>query len=104
MRTRLLPAFLLATITLTSSACGPDSSELLGRYVMDHHYGSGASARMPGFTDRRTIGRRPNGIYVARFRNVKTAQPDFLRGYGMQGGSGRSGWGRGGSARPSRRT
>lgn len=31
MRTRLLPAILLATITLTSiSACGPDSSELLG--------------------------------------------------------------------------
>jgi glucoside 3-dehydrogenase (cytochrome c) catalytic subunit len=74
-----------------------NSSGLLGRYVMDHHYGSGASGRMPGFTDRRTIGRRPNGIYVARFRNVKSAHPDFLRGYGMQGGSGRSGWGRGSS-------
>jgi choline dehydrogenase-like flavoprotein len=74
-----------------------NSSGLLGRYVMDHHYGSGASGRMPGFTDRRTIGRRPNGIYVARFRNVKTPHADFLRGYGMQGGSGRSGWGRGSS-------
>jgi choline dehydrogenase-like flavoprotein len=72
-----------------------NSSGLLGRYVMDHHYGSGASGTVQGFTDKRTVGRRPNGIYIARFRNVKTAHPDFVRGYGMQGGSGRSGWGRG---------
>jgi choline dehydrogenase-like flavoprotein len=85
----------------SKSATFPDglgnSSGLLGRYVMDHHYGSGASGDMPGFLDKRTIGSRPNGIYIARFRNVKTEHPDFLRGYGMQGGSGRSGWGRGGS-------
>ena len=74
-----------------------NSSGTLGRYVMDHHYGSGASGRMPGFGDRRTVGSRPNGIYVARFRNVQRAHADFLRGYGMQGGSGRAGWGRGGS-------
>ena len=72
-----------------------NSSGTLGRYVMDHHYGSGAGGVMPGFTDKRTTGRRPNGIYIARFRNVKTEHPDFLRGYGMQGGSSRSGWGRG---------
>ena len=72
-----------------------NSSGTLGRYVMDHHYGSGAGGTMPGYLDKRTIGRRPNGIYVARFRNVHTTSPDFLRGYGMQGGSSRSGWGRG---------
>ena len=72
-----------------------NTSGTLGRYVMDHHYGSGASGAVPGFTDRRTTGRRPNGIYIARFRNVKEQHPNFLRGYGMQGGSGRSGWGRG---------
>ncbi len=85
----------------SKSARFPDglanSSGTLGRYVMDHHYGSGASGRYPGHTDRRTTGNRPNGIYIARFRNVKDAHPDFLRGYGMQGGSGRSGWGRGSS-------
>ena len=85
----------------SKSATFPDglanSSGLLGRYVMDHHYGSGASGDVPGFLDKRTIGSRPNGIYIARFRNVKTAHPDFLRGYGMQGGSGRSNWGRGGN-------
>jgi choline dehydrogenase-like flavoprotein len=86
-------------LMLSRNATFPDglgnSSGLLGRYVMDHHYGSGASGTVPGFLDKRTVGRRPNGIYIARFRNVKTAHPDFLRGYGMQGGSGRSGWGRG---------
>lgn len=74
-----------------------NSSGTLGKYVMDHHYGSGAGGTMPGFLDKRTIGRRPNGIYIPRFRNVKTASKDFLRGYGMQGGSSRSGWGRGSS-------
>jgi choline dehydrogenase-like flavoprotein len=74
-----------------------NSSGTLGRYVMDHHYGSGASGTVKGFTDKRTTGRRPNGIYIARFRNVTHQHPDFLRGYGMQGGSGRNGWGRGSS-------
>ena len=87
-------------LLLSKSTRFPDgfanSSGIVGRYVMDHHYGSGASGTVPGFTDKRTTGRRPNGIYIARFRNVKTAHPDFLRGYGMQGGSSRSGWSRGG--------
>jgi len=85
----------------SKSARFPDglanSSGTLGRYVMDHHYGSGASGTVPGFLDRRTTGRRPNGIYIARFRNVKTEHKDFLRGYGMQGGSSRASWGRGSS-------
>jgi choline dehydrogenase-like flavoprotein len=74
-----------------------NTSGTLGKFVMDHHYGSGASGTVPGFTDKRTTGHRPNGIYIARFRNVKSQHPDFLRGYGMQGGSGRSEWGRGSS-------
>lgn len=85
----------------SKSAQFPDglanSSGTLGRYVMDHHFGSGATGNAPGFRDKTTIGSRPNGIYIARFRNVKTQHPDFLRGYGMQGWSGRSGWGRGSS-------
>jgi choline dehydrogenase-like flavoprotein len=74
-----------------------NSSGMLGRYVMDHHFGSGASGRMPGFTDKRTIGARPNGTYIPRFRNVKTPHPDFLRGYGIEGRSYRAGWSRGSS-------
>jgi choline dehydrogenase-like flavoprotein len=83
----------------SKSAHFPDglanSSGTLGRYVMDHHYGSGASGTMSGFEDRSTFGRRPNGIYIARFRNVSKQHPAFLRGYGMQGGSNRRDWHRG---------
>jgi choline dehydrogenase-like flavoprotein len=31
---------------------------------------------------------RPGGFYVARFRNLKEKHPDFIRGYGFEGGSG----------------
>src|SRR5256886_17601017 len=56
---------------------------------------SGARGTIPGMEDRTVHGRRPNGIYVPRFRNVATAHPDFLRGYGFQGGADREGWTRG---------
>jgi choline dehydrogenase-like flavoprotein len=72
-----------------------NSSGTLGKYVMDHNFGSGASGSYPGFTDKRTIGNRPNGTYIARFRNVKSQHPDFVRGYAFQAYSGRSGWDRG---------
>jgi choline dehydrogenase-like flavoprotein len=72
-----------------------NSSGTLGKYLMDHNFGSGAGGSHSGFMDKRTLGSRPNGIYIARFRNVKTQHPDFLRGYGFQGWSGRSGWDRG---------
>ena len=72
-----------------------NSSGTLGKYVMDHNFGAGAWGTHPGFLDKRTIGNRPNGVYIARFRNVKSQHPDFLRGYGFQGGAGRQGWDRG---------
>jgi choline dehydrogenase-like flavoprotein len=56
---------------------------------MDHTFGAGANGTIPGMEDKTSYGRRPNGIYVARFRNVKEKHPDFLRGYGFQGGAGR---------------
>ncbi|MBX3175344.1 MAG: GMC family oxidoreductase [Gemmatimonadaceae bacterium] len=72
-----------------------NASGTLGKYIMDHHFLWGAGGTMPGFEDRRTQGSRPNGIYVARFRNTKRSpqSADFLRGYGMQGGGGRGRWG-----------
>lgn len=72
-----------------------NSSGELGRNLMDHTMGGGAGGRIEGMEDKHTFGSRPNGIYLARFRNVKTAHPDFLRGYAFQGGAGRGGWGRG---------
>ncbi len=69
-----------------------NSSGQVGRNVMDHIKGGGASGRFDGWTDRRVIGNRPNGIYVPRFRNVASRHPDFIRGYGFQGGAGRGRW------------
>ena len=72
-----------------------NSSGELGRNLMDHVKGGGATAIIPGNENRVTIGRRPNGIYVPRFRNVRTKQVEFLRGYGFEGGGHREGWERG---------
>jgi len=51
---------------------------------MDHCMGGGARGRIPGNEGRTTLGNRPNGIYVPRFRNVKQKHPNFVRGYGFQ--------------------
>jgi len=72
-----------------------NSSGELGHNIMDHHMGSGAVGIMPGHADKVPFGNRPNGIYIPRFRNVKTKQKDFLRGYGYQGGANREDWSRG---------
>ena len=69
-----------------------NSSGQVGRNIMDHIKWGGASGTFDGWSDRQTIGQRPNGVYVPRFRNVTTRHPDFIRGYGFQGGAGRAGW------------
>jgi choline dehydrogenase-like flavoprotein len=72
-----------------------NSSGQVGRNLMDHVMGGGAKGEIPGHEDRTQEGRRPNGIYVPRFRNVKQKHADFLRGYGFQGGGARKDWQRG---------
>ena len=72
-----------------------NSSGELGRNLMDHVFGAGATGTIPGMEGQRYFGNRPNGVYIARFRNVKERHPRFLRGYGFQGGASRSGWTRG---------
>lgn len=73
-----------------------NDSGVIGHYLMDHHYGVGAGGVYDGFADKYISGRRANGIYVPRFRNLpgKVQMKDFVRGYGFQGGAGRGGWGR----------
>ncbi len=60
---------------------------------MDHHLSAGASAIAEGFDDKYVKGRRANGFYIPRFRNLggNTDTKDFIRGYGYQGGASRSG-------------
>jgi choline dehydrogenase-like flavoprotein len=71
-----------------------NASDQLGRNIMDHHLGVGAQASTEDFRDNYYTGRRNNGIYIPRFRNIggDTNNVDFLRGYGYQGGGGRSSW------------
>ncbi|OAV43748.1 GMC oxidoreductase [Lewinella sp. 4G2] len=71
---------------------GNDSGEL-GHNLMDHTYRSGATGTVEGFDDRYYKGRRPNGIYIPRYYNIDKASehPDFIRGFGYQGGAGRGG-------------
>jgi choline dehydrogenase-like flavoprotein len=67
-----------------------NSSGLVGKYLQVHFTDAGASADFPEFPVRPSLGaaRRPNGIYVPRFRNVPgPAASGFLRGYGYQGNS-----------------
>lgn len=83
-------------ILMNSTEHFPDgmgnASGELGHNLMDHHFRVGASGSFDGFEDKYYSGRRPNGIYVPRFRNIKDKHPDFVRGYGYQGGGGRGSW------------
>lgn len=67
-----------------------NSSGVLGKYLLSHFTGFGASAEFPSLDARVTADRprRPTGVFVARFRNLDEASrhPDFPRGYGYQGG------------------
>lgn len=71
---------------------GNDSGEL-GHNIMDHHFQAGASAKVDGFEDQYFKGRKPNGIYLPRFRNLNGNENlGFTRGYGYQGGANRGDW------------
>ncbi len=49
---------------------------------------------MEGYKDKYYFGRRANGIYIPRFRNLFGDKRDYIRGFGYQGGADRDGWGR----------
>ena len=87
-----------STLILFNSACnrfpnglGNDSGEL-GSNLMDHHLGVGAGGKFEGMEDQYYSGRRPNGFYIPRFRNIKEKRKDYLRGFGYQGGASRENW------------
>src|SRR5260370_13040660 len=86
---------LLNSATPEFSSGLANSSGELGKNLMDHIMGGGADGIIPGFLDRVQFGKRPNGIYVPRFRNVSTKEKNFLRGYAYQGAAEREGWERG---------
>ena len=68
------------------------SSGQLGRNLMDHHLKVGAEGRFEGLEDKYYYGRRANGIYIPRYRNLDGEQRDYLRGFGYQGRASRDNW------------
>jgi len=69
-----------------------NGSDQVGRNIMDHTKGAGADAIIEGFEDQYHSGRRPTGIYIPRFRNIKEQRSDYIRGFGYQGNGSRGGW------------
>ncbi|HEY2852621.1 MAG TPA: GMC family oxidoreductase [Gemmatimonadaceae bacterium] len=68
------------------------SSGELGHNLMDHHFRLGASGMIEGMEDKYYYGRRPNGFYIPRYRNLFGEKRDYLRGFGYQGSAGRDSW------------
>ena len=68
------------------------SSGELGHNVMDHHFRCGAGGQVEGYDDKYYFGRRANGIYIPRFRNLGNEKRDYIRGFGYQGSASRQGW------------
>lgn len=70
---------------------GNDSGQL-GRNLMDHHFRIGANGTWEGDLDKYYYGRRANGIYIPRYRNLGSERRDYARGFGYQGSASRQGW------------
>ena len=62
-------------------------SDQVGRNLMDHVSGAGASGLIGGFEDRTVHGRRPGGIYIPRYANITEHDKPYRRGFGFQGGA-----------------
>jgi choline dehydrogenase-like flavoprotein len=82
---------LLNSATRQQPAGLANSSGALGHYLMDHLWvAGGARGEFPDLAEpiEASRPRRPNGLYVIRFRNTARGpkHPGFLRGYGFQGG------------------
>ncbi|HZS50277.1 MAG TPA: GMC oxidoreductase, partial [Bryobacterales bacterium] len=88
----LCASTLESTRLLLNSAPGGlcNSSGVLGHYLMDHIFEGGAEGEFPMLEANPWEGppRRPNGIYIPRFRNITEKSTNgFIRGYGYQGRS-----------------
>lgn len=69
-----------------------NSSDQVGRNLMDHLYALLTIGLYPGGPDSYYFGRKPGGMYIPRYRNLPGQQREgFLRGYGYQGAFFRTG-------------
>ncbi|MEN7535871.1 GMC family oxidoreductase [Aurantiacibacter flavus] len=69
-----------------------NSSDQVGRNIMDHLYSLNTVGLLPHAPDTYYFGRRPGGLYIPRFRNLPGQESEeFIRGYGYQGQARRGG-------------
>jgi len=68
-----------------------NGSDQVGRNLMDHVGGAGATGILAKFPDKGTFGRSPSGIYIPRYANITEHDKPYLRGFGFQGRGRRSG-------------
>ncbi len=66
-----------------------NSSGVLGQYLMDHIFQVSVGGVIPSVANYRYNydDGRANGVYIPKFRNVGERNPNFIRGYGIQGGA-----------------
>ena len=67
-----------------------NDSGILGQYLAFHNYRGSVSASYDGPKDKYYYGRRPTQVMMPNFRNVEKQEMDFLRGYMVHFGAGRS--------------
>lgn len=67
-----------------------NGSDQVGRNLMDHHKGISITAQVAGYEDNYYYGRRPNPVYIPRFKNLGEQKESFLRGYHFAGNAMRS--------------
>jgi choline dehydrogenase-like flavoprotein len=69
-----------------------NDSDQVGRNLMDHHKSPAVSGELAAFGDEYYYGRRPNGLYIPRFRNLSEKRSDYIRGFGVQAEAWREDW------------
>ncbi|MCO6480003.1 MAG: GMC family oxidoreductase [Phaeodactylibacter sp.] len=72
-----------------------NSSSVLGRYLMDHHAGIGASGAYSGLQDSFYYGQRAASVYIPRFRNLWKNNQEYIRGFSFENYTSRADWARG---------
>lgn len=69
-----------------------NSSDQVGRNLMDHVSAVQVTGLVPGYEDKYVEGRRPTVAYIPRYGNVTENDKDYDRGFAFQVYSGRDGW------------
>ncbi len=69
-----------------------NSSDQVGRNLMDHVAGARADAVVDGIDDKYVFGRNPGQTYIPRYRNYPNYDQPYKRGFAFQVYTGRGSW------------